>query len=115
VTGVVPSQNHPVSRGTLCVKGWYGHDFIHHPDRLKHPLVRKDRDLVRASWDEALGIVADRLKAISLAGAENSRASGLTPLGFLTSAKATNEENYLMQKIARAVFKTHNVDHCARL
>jgi len=108
VTGVVPSRAHPVSKGTLCVKGWYGHEFIHHPDRLKSPMIRKDGVLVNASWDEALGLVAARLK-------ETAEKLGSSALGFLTSAKATNEENYLMQKLARAVFKTNNVDHCARL
>jgi predicted molibdopterin-dependent oxidoreductase YjgC len=81
---------------------------VQHPDRLKSPLIRRNGGLEEASWDEALAFVAERLSAIR-------DESGPDSLGFFTSAKCTNEENYLFQKFARAVIGTNNVDHCARL
>jgi formate dehydrogenase alpha subunit len=113
----------PVSQGGLCVKGRFGLDFVHHPDRLTHPLIRKEglprsiraeevtdtTDIFReATWDEALDLVARRLKDIR-------DRDGAQTLGVLSSAKCTNEENYILQKFARAVLGTNNVDHCARL
>ncbi len=94
--------------GNLCVKGRYGYAFVHHPDRLTTPLVRKDGELVPASWEEALGVVADRIRS-----ALDDR--GPDAVAFLSSARCTNEENFLLQKLARAVVGTNNVDHCARL
>jgi predicted molibdopterin-dependent oxidoreductase YjgC len=100
----------PVNRGQLCVKGRFGYDFVHAPDRLTRPMMRRDRrrDLEPADWPTALDAVARRLRAIR-------DASGPDSLAFLASAKCTNEENYLVQKLARAVIGTNNVDHCARL
>ena len=92
------------NRGMLCVKGRYGHDFVGHPDRLTTPLVRKNGVLAKASWDEALSLVAEKFA---------SRRG--TAFASLASAKCTNEENYLFQKFTRAVMGTNNVDHCARL
>jgi predicted molibdopterin-dependent oxidoreductase YjgC len=92
----------------LCVKGWNAHEFIHSPDRLTSPLVRKQGKLVESTWDEALKIVSTRLMEIR-------DKSGPRALAFLSSAKVTNEENYLFMKMARAAFGTNNVDHCARL
>jgi predicted molibdopterin-dependent oxidoreductase YjgC len=108
LVGVLPAKNHVVSEGGLCIKGWNVHAFVNHPDRLKKPLIRKEGRLEEATWDEALNLVADKLGAIK---AE----SGPDSVAFLTSAKCTNEENYLVQKFARAVIGTNNVDHCARL
>lgn len=108
VVGASPSRHHPVSRNNLCVKGWHVHDFIHDAARLKTPLLRKNGVLEPVSWDEALDYSATRLQAIV-------RESGGSALGVLSSAKCTNEENYLIQKFARAVMRTNNVDHCARL
>ena len=108
LVGVEPSATHPVSRGGLCVKGWNAFAFVHHPDRLTTPLVRRDGELRPASWDEALGTVVDRLRAIQ-------GRHGADAVMFASSAKATNEENYLLMKLARAVFGTNNIDHCARL
>jgi predicted molibdopterin-dependent oxidoreductase YjgC len=88
----------------LCVKGRYGLDFIHHSERLTAPLVKRDGKFEEASWDEALELVARRL-----AGYQKDE------VGVITSAKGTNEENYVAQKLARAVLGTNNVDHCARL
>jgi len=96
------------NQGHLCVKGRFGHDFIKHPDRLTKPMIRKDGELQACSWNEALELIAQRLKEIR-------ETYGPESLGVLSSAKCTNEENYLMQKLARAVLGTNNVDQCARL
>ncbi len=98
----------PVNRGNLCVKGRFGVDFVHAPDRLTQPLVRADGELRPASWDEAMMKVASRLR-------ETRDLHGPDSIGFLVSAKCTNEENYLLQKVARGLIGTNNVDHCARL
>lgn len=104
----VTSKPDTVNEGWLCVKGRYGYSFINSPDRLTSPLIRKDGKLVPASWDEALGYVAEKLAAI------RSR-HGADAIGGLSSARCTNEENYLFQKFIRAGIGTNNVDHCARL
>ncbi len=108
VVGVIPERVHGVNQGKLCIKGWSVHEFIHSPDRLKRPLIKKDGKFVEVGWDEALTYVADRLKEIK-------ERYGSDSIGLLSSAKCTNEENYLMQKLARAVIGTNNIDHCARL
>jgi predicted molibdopterin-dependent oxidoreductase YjgC len=108
IVGVLPDKAHPISKGRLCIKGWNAEGFVQHPDRLKSPLIRRNGGLEEASWDEALAFVAERLSAIR-------DESGPDSIGFFTSAKCTNEENYLFQKFARAVIGTNNVDHCARL
>jgi predicted molibdopterin-dependent oxidoreductase YjgC len=94
--------------GSLCVKGRFGYDFVQHPDRLRTPLVRENGGLREASWDEALDRVSSELQRIK-------GESGPDAVGVLTSARITNEENYVAQKFARAVLGTNNVDHCARL
>lgn len=108
VVGIEPSPSHPVNKGMLCVKGWNSHEFIHSPERLTAPLIRRHGELVETTWEEALKIVADKLM-------DTKNKYGPRSLGFLSSAKVTNEENYLYMKMVRAVFKTNNVDHCARL
>jgi predicted molibdopterin-dependent oxidoreductase YjgC len=94
--------------GNLCVKGRFGFDFIHHQDRLKSPLIKRDGKFEEATWDEALDLVVERLGAIK-------KKSGPDSIAILASARCTNEENYLIQKFARATIGTNNVDHCARL
>ena len=108
LVAVEASVKHPVSLGQLCVKGWNAFSFVNHPDRLTTPQIRRNGKRVDASWDEALGLVAAKLKAIQ-------DRHGRDSIAFFSSAKTSNEENYLMMKLARAVFKTNNVDHCARL
>ena len=108
LTGVFPSKNHPVAKGSLCVKGWNSYQFVNSKERLTVPLIKKNGNFVEASWDEALTLIVSRLKDI-----KNN--SGSDSIAFFSSAKATNEENYLLMKLARAVFKTNNIDHCARL
>jgi len=101
-----------VNQGRLCVKGKFGFDFVHSPERLTTPLIRDgekgEGSFRKASWDEALDVVATGLSKIK---AE----SGPDSLACLASAKCTNEENYLMQRFARAGLGTNNIDHCARL
>jgi predicted molibdopterin-dependent oxidoreductase YjgC len=94
--------------GSLCVKGRFGFDFIHSPERVKTPLIKENGSFREASWDEALDLVARKLADIK---AEH----GSDSIGMLTSARITNEENYIAQKLARGVLGTNNVDHCARL
>ena len=96
--------------GSLCVKGRFGLDFVGHPDRLKAPLLRREKggEFTEASWNEAYDFIANRLGKIK---AE----SGPDSIAGLSSARCANEENYLFQKFMRAVIGTNNVDHCARL
>ena len=94
--------------GSLCAKGRFGYDFIHDPGRLKKPLIRENGKFREASWDEALNVVAGKLKTLK-------EAHGADAIGVLSSARITNEENYLAQKFTRAVIGTNNIDHCARL
>ena len=105
VTGVEDSVP---NLGSLCVKGRFGFNFIHSPERLTTPLIKKNGEFRPASWDEALSMVAGRLEGIKAAHGPDS-------IGVLTSARITNEENYIAAKFARAVLKTNNIDHCARL
>jgi predicted molibdopterin-dependent oxidoreductase YjgC len=108
ITGVLPSKGHPTGEGKLCIKGWNAHSFGRHPGRLTKPLIKRDGQFQEVSWDEALNEVATRLLNIK-------QEHGPDSIGVLTSAKCTNEENYVLQKFARAVIGTNNVDHCARL
>ncbi|TFH13826.1 formate dehydrogenase subunit alpha, partial [Candidatus Bathyarchaeota archaeon] len=107
VLSVTPGRRGP-GEGKLCIKGWSAHEFIHHPDRLKMPLIKENGTFREAAWEEALDLIASRLNEIKTKNGPDS-------LGFFSSAKATNEDNYMMQKLARAVIGTNNVDHCARL
>jgi len=108
VVGTLPSKTSPTNRGKLCIKGWTVHEFIQHPDRLKKPLIRENGSFREASWDEALGFAARELGRIR-------DTYGPESIGFLTSARCTNEENFLLQKFASTAIGTNNVDHCARL
>ena len=108
IIGTIPCKTSPVNEGKLCVKGWHVHEFIQNPKRLTRPLLRKNGGLTEVSWDEALDFTVSKLKEIK----ENQ---GGDSIAFLASAKVTNEENYLLQKFARAAIGTNNVDHCARL
>ncbi len=108
IIGTLPQKDHPINEGKLCIKGWSAHEFIYADGRLTKPLIRKGDKLEEASWDEAIEYVAKRLL-------ELKEKHGPDSLGCFSSAKCTNEENYLLQKIFRAVIGTNNVDHCARL
>ena len=110
IVDVTSKWNAPANHGWTCVKGRFGWDFVHHPDRLTKPMIRREKggDLEEVTWDEALDLVATRFGEI-----RNEYGPGA--IGALSSAKCTNEENYVTQKLTRAVFGTNNVDHCARL
>ena len=104
VVKVTSNSKAAVNGMALCVKGRYGYDFIHHKDRLTKPLIKKDGKFVESTWDEAYDLIAQKLSGVKG-----------DSFAMLASAKATNEENYVFQKFARAVMGTNNVDHCARL
>ena len=108
LVGIVPCKTDEISLGRLCVKGYNAHAFVHHPDRLKHPLVKDGGHMRQASWDEAYDKIVAEIKRIR-------DKHGPDSVIVLASAKCTNEENYLFQKLARAAIGTNNVDHCARL
>lgn len=108
VVGSYPSKNHPISRGNLCSKGWHLHEFIHSEKRLTRPLLRKNGKLQPVSWEEALDYTASQLL-------KTKKKYGPDAIGVLASAKCTNEENYLLQKLTRVGLDTNNIDHCARL
>ncbi|MEN6444354.1 MAG: formate dehydrogenase subunit alpha [Methanoregula sp.] len=104
VVGVAPWHRNPVNEGKLCPKGNYAWEFINSPERLTTPLIRKDGKFEEASWDEAYKLIVSKFKSYKP-----------DEMACLSSARVSNEENYLMQKFARAVLKTPNIDHCARL
>lgn len=107
VVKVSGNKENPVNRGDLCVKGRFGFDFINHPDRLEKPLIRKNGRFEEVSWDEALDFISNKINEIK-------EQHGADALGGISSARCTTEENYLFQKMLRAL-GTNNVDHCARL
>jgi formate dehydrogenase alpha subunit len=108
VLGVVPCKTDEISLGRLCIKGYNAHAFIQHPDRLTHPLVRESGGLKQTTWDKAFEKIVHEVTRIR-------EKYGPDSIAVLASAKCTNEENYLFQKLARVAIGTNNVDHCARL
>jgi len=112
VNGKVKSIQAPfdaeVNQGHTCLKGRYAFSFYNHPDRLTTPLIRKNGKLEPASWDEAYDYIADKLTTIKAKYGPDS-------ISGISSARCTNEENYLMQKFFRAVIGTNNIDSCARV
>ena len=96
--------------GSLCIKGRFSMDYVGHPDRLKTPLIRREKggELTEATWEEATELIAKKLGEIKAK-------TGPDSIAGLSSARCTNEENYLFQKFIRAVIGTNHVDHCARL
>ena len=91
----------------LCIKGRYAYDFVEHPERLRHPLVRKQGKLVEANWDEAIRAVASRWKELLA----QQQGPGAASFGVIGSNHTTNEEDYLLQKFARTVLRTNHIDH----
>lgn len=134
VVRVTSSEDSPVNGLSLCVKGRYGYDYVHHPDRLIRPLVRskwlsgveerveagdwrahnpdspisEPEALVETDWDTALDLVVDKFTEVK-------NQHGNDALALMASAKCTNEENYLFNKLTRQILGTNNIDHCARL
>jgi formate dehydrogenase major subunit len=108
VAAITPRHGAPVNRGHACIKGRFAHAFVRSPDRLTRPLVRRDGELRESSWEEAIGLVARELGRICSDHGPNAIAA-------ISSARATNEENYLMQKLMRVAIGTNSVDNCSRL
>lgn len=103
----VTSEPDNLNEGWLCVKGRFAYQFVNSPDRLKKPLIKRNGKFEEVSWDTALDYVAERLKKIK-------DRYGPDAIAGLSSARCTNEENYLFQKFLRATIGTNNIDHCAR-
>ena len=108
IVSIKPLPEAPVSQGHLCVKGRYAFDFVHAADRITEPMIRNNDGWLQVTWDEAILFTARRLQHVL-------EAHGPDSIGILGSARGTNEEAYLAQKFARAVFGTNNVDCCARV
>ncbi len=108
ISGVIPCKTDEVSEGKLCIKGRNAHEFVQHEDRLSKPLIKENGKFIETSWENAFDIIGKRLGEIK-------QDFGPDAIGFLSSAKCTNEENFLFMKFARTVIGTNNVDHCARL
>ena len=103
-----PGKESSVNRGALCVKGSYGHDFVHSPERLTSPLLKTNNGFEKITWEKALDLVASKLNQIKKEHGPNS-------LAVFGSSKCTNEENYLLQRFARGVLGTNNIDNGSRL
>ncbi len=104
---VEPNTDAPANGISTCVKGKFGWDFVNDRERLRKPLIRRGDSFYEAEWDEALDLVATRMREIKMKHGPDS-------IGYISSSKCTNEENYLMQKLARAVMGTNNIDNCSR-
>jgi formate dehydrogenase major subunit len=107
VVGVTAAYDAPVNQGSLCVKGRFHTDLIDSPERITEPLIKRGGIWEQATWDEALDYVAERLLRIK-------DEHGPDAIGVLSSARCTNEENYLLQRLTRAGLNTNSIDHCAR-
>jgi formate dehydrogenase major subunit len=109
VVAIDPALEGPSNLGHTCIKGRFAHQYARAPDRLTSPMMRRtDGTWREASWDEAMGFVADKMKAISAA-------HGSDAIAFISSSRCTNEENYILQKLARAALGTNNIDNCSRV
>lgn len=104
---VEPQMEAPTNQISTCIKGKFGWDFVNSEDRLTKPLIRRGDTFYEASWDEALDLVASKLMEVR-------QTHGDDAVAFISSSKCTNEENYLMQKLARSIMHTNNVDNCSR-
>jgi formate dehydrogenase major subunit len=104
---VDPQMDAPANQISTCVKGKFGWDFVNSNERLVEPLIRRGDAFYPATWDEALDLIAKRFQEIRAEYGDDA-------LAFISSSKTTNEENYLMQKLARAVMHTNNIDNCSR-
>jgi predicted molibdopterin-dependent oxidoreductase YjgC len=107
LAGLAPSRRHQVSAGSLCIRGWNSTDYIFHPDRIDAPLIRKDGRQIRCTWKEALEKATADLKNILQKWGPGS-------IGFIGSPRCSNEDNYLLMKMARQVIGTGNIDTGSR-
>ncbi len=106
IAGAYPSVSHPANAGKICVRGWNVHEVASSPDRLRQPLLKRNGSFEEVSWEAAFDFIATRMTAIR-------ERHGPDALAFLNSPRCSNEETYLLQKLARAVIGTNNVDHGA--
>lgn len=104
VVGTYPSVSHPANAGRICLRGWHLHEIANSPERLKKPLIKRNGEFQEASWDQAFAFVVQRLKEIR-------QRHGADAIAFLNSPRCSNEESYLLQKLARSVIGTNNVHH----
>jgi len=114
ITGVRGDPQGPSNKGRLCVKGRYGFNFVNSPDRLKKPLIKRNGVFEEAEWEEALDLVAEKLLKYRQSTFDDNQYKK-SQFAAISSAKCTNEENYLFQKFTRALMKSPHIDHCARL
>lgn len=108
IRGIQAPETAEVNLGHTCIKGRFAFQFYNHPDRLKEPLIKRNGVFEPVSWDEAYQFITDKLTQIK-------NKYGADAIGGISSSRATNEENYLMQKMMRAVIGTNNIDGCARV
>lgn len=108
IVSTLPSKTSPTNKGKLCIKGWNIYEFVQHPDRLTTPLIKENGSFRKADWNDAYEYAGKELRRIR-------DKYGPDSIGFLSSARCTNEENYIFQKFVRTAIGTNNVDHCARL
>lgn len=108
IVGIQAPENAEVNFGHTCLKGRFAFEFYNHPDRLKTPLIKRNGNFETATWDEAYQFITDKLKQVKVQ-------YGPDAIGGISSSRATNEENYLMQKFIRTVINTNNIDGCARV
>ena len=108
IVGIQPAMDGPANEGALCVKGQFAYDYVHHPDRLTHPLVRgKGGELYPTTWDEALNIAAAGFR-------QAAEAHGRHSIYGIASGRTPSEADYVMQKFMRAGFGTNHIDNCSR-
>ena len=108
ILGIQPAMDGPANLGALCVKGQFAFDYVHHPDRLKHPLVRRgDGKLHETTMDEALTVAAEGFRHVV-------EKYGRHSVYGIASGRTPTEADYMVQKFIRAGFGTHNVDNCSR-
>lgn len=108
IIGIQPAMDGPANLGALCVKGQFAYDYVHHPDRLTKPLVRReDGKLHETTWEEAIQVAADGFRKVA-------QKYGREAIYGVASGRTPTEADYLMQKFIRAGFGTHNIDNCSR-
>lgn len=108
IIGIQPAMDGPSNKGALCVKGQFAYDYVHHPDRLTQPLVRRaDGKLHATTWDEALDIAAQGFQQVV-------EKYGRHAVYGIASGRTPSEANYTMQKFMRASFGTNYIDNCSR-
>ncbi|OGL45682.1 MAG: hypothetical protein A2161_08505 [Candidatus Schekmanbacteria bacterium RBG_13_48_7] len=108
LTGLAPLRNHPVSRGSLCIRGWNAHEYVRYSDRLSAPTIRKNGNQYESSWEEAIGIASSCMQNVI-------QKWGPQSVGFIGSSRCSNEDNYLLMHLARSVVKTGNIDSKNRI